>query len=132
MKKWKNEILLLAGLGLVLLFMEISGIGCPIKWFTGISCAGCGMTRAIFWAVQLQFGRALYYHPLFWTLPFLMLLYLFREKIPRKIQRGIIGAAAVCFMAVYFIRLLDPGNDVVTADIGESLPARLWIKLSAG
>lgn len=132
LNKYKSEILLLAGLGIVLVFMEISGIGCPIKWFTGISCAGCGMTRAVLCALRLQFDRALYYHPLFWLLPFLILLYLLWGRIPRKIRRGLTGTVILCFMGVYLIRLCDSGNSVVTADLQESLPVRLWLKLFTG
>ncbi len=81
--------MLLVGLGIVILFTHVSGIGCPIKWLTGISCAGCGMTRAIFYALQLQFGKAFYYHPLFWMMPFLVLLYLFWGKLAARVQKFI-------------------------------------------
>lgn len=126
LKKWKETVVLLAGLGLVLLFMEVSGIGCPIKWFTGISCAGCGMTRAVFFAVQLQFSKAFYYHPLFWMLPFLVPLFLVRERLSRKMRKGITWTVAICFVAVYLFRLLDPENAVVTIELENGFPARLW------
>ncbi len=45
--------------------LHLLGIGCPIKFITGVSCAGCGMTRACISAAHLDFGKAFYYHPLF-------------------------------------------------------------------
>ena len=44
--------------------LTILGIGCPIKYLTGISCAGCGMTRAWRCVLKLDFARAFSYHPL--------------------------------------------------------------------
>ena len=37
-----------AVLAVVLLYggMEALGVTCPIRFFTGVSCAGCGMSRA--------------------------------------------------------------------------------------
>lgn len=116
----------LAGLGFVLLFMEISGIGCPIKWITGINCAGCGMTRAVFFAVQLRFSEAFHYHPLFWLLPFLAAFFIFRDRLSKRIQKSVIWIAVICFAAVYVFRLLDPENTVVTVELESSLPVRLW------
>ena len=118
--------MLLVGLGIVILFTHVSGIGCPIKWLTGISCAGCGMTRAIFYALQLQFGKAFYYHPLFWMIPFLVLLYLFWGKLAARVQKIIAWTAIVCFAVVYFLRLFSPGQDVVVADLEAGLLGRLW------
>ena len=126
LKKLKEAVILLTGLGLVLLFTNISGIGCPIKWLTGISCAGCGMTRALFCAVQFQFGKALHYHPLFWMLPFLVLLYLFWEKIPENPRKGILWTVIFLFAAVYCVRILLPGDYIVTADIKSGIFFRLW------
>lgn len=126
LKKKKEAFVLLAGLGMVVLFTGISGIGCPIKWLTGVSCAGCGMTRAVFYAAQLQFGKAFYYHPLFWMMPFLALLYLFRDKLAAKVQKNIVWAVVACFAAVYFIRLFGCDQEVVVADVSAGLLGRLW------
>lgn len=126
LKKKKEAIMLLAGLGIVVLFTSISGIGCPIKWLTGISCAGCGMTRAVFYAVQLQFSKAFYYHPLFWMMPFLVLLYLFWDRLAAKVQKNIVWAVVICFVVVYLIRLFGYDQDIVVADVSAGLLGRLW------
>lgn len=125
LKRLKEAVILLTGLGLVLLFTTISGIGCPIKWLTGISCAGCGMTRACFYAVQFQFGKAFYFHPLFWMLPFLAVLYLFWEKIPAKPRKGILWAVIFLFGAVYLVRMFLPDDYIVSADLKAGILVRL-------
>ena len=43
---------------------------CPFKYVFGISCPTCGITRAVFYALHLNFNRAFYYH-LAW--PFVMI-----------------------------------------------------------
>ena len=47
--------------------------GCPFRFFFGISCPGCGMTRALLAALRLDFAAAFSYHPLFFLLPFFLL-----------------------------------------------------------
>lgn len=37
--------------------------GCPFRFFFGISCPGCGMTRALLAALRLDFAAAFSYHP---------------------------------------------------------------------
>ena len=131
MKKLKETVILLTGLGLVLLFTTISGIGCPIKWLTGISCAGCGMTRALFYAARFQFDKAFHYHPLFWMLPFGVLLFLFWEKVPVKLQKGITWAMILCFSAVYLVRLFQPEDTIVVIDLKAGFFARTWYYFKA-
>ena len=91
-----------AALAVVLLYggMEALGVTCPIRFFTGISCAGCGMSRA--------------YPPLFWTPVLAAGLFLFRRQIPRRVLRGAVWAGAVLFLAVYALRMADPGDSIVT------------------
>ena len=49
--------------------MQYMGITCPIKYITGISCAGCGMTRAWIALLHFDINTAFMYHPLFFFLP---------------------------------------------------------------
>ena len=42
----------------LIIISYVSGIGCPVKFFTGISCPGCGMTRAWEAAFSLDFHQA--------------------------------------------------------------------------
>ena len=56
----------LAGIVLFYVLLESLGVTCPIRFLTGISCAGCGMSRAWLSLLRLDLAGALYYHPLFW------------------------------------------------------------------
>ncbi|MBR0383050.1 MAG: DUF2752 domain-containing protein [Eubacterium sp.] len=104
--------------------MQLAGITCPIRYFTGISCAGCGMTRAWIRVFHLQFHEAFSYHPLF-LLPLPTLVWiLMRRKIRPRIWNTVMAMIVTIFLVVYVIRLLDPSDRIVTADITQG---RLWM-----
>lgn len=49
MEKKENRVHIVSAIAVVvLLYLVLEGFGitCPIKFLTGISCAGCGMSRA--------------------------------------------------------------------------------------
>lgn len=117
MKKWKEACSLLIGIGLVTLWMTMTDIGCPIKALTGISCAGCGMTRALIAAFHLQFNEAFFYHPLFWMCPIIIALYLFWEKISPSVQKLLFYLIIASFCATYILRLFFIENDIVVIDV---------------
>ena len=105
-----------AALAVVLLYvgMEALGVTCPIRFFTGVSCAGCGVARA--WLALLRGGlRAAWnYHPLFWLPIPTAGLFLLRRRIPRRALMGAIWTGAALFLLVYALRMADPGDSVVT------------------
>lgn len=117
MKKTKEALLLLAGTGIIMLFLSITRIGCPIKAFTGISCAGCGMSRALFALIHLKFKEAFYYHPLIFIMPALVPSFFFWEKIPPKKCKLIVGLFVTAFLFVYIVRLINQHDDVVDINI---------------
>lgn len=122
----------LLGIGLYVFFIWASGTGCPIKWTTGISCAGCGMTRAVYFVMCLDFETATHYHPLVWFMPVCVLLFFMWEKIPQKYHNRLLAAIAVLFLIVYAARLFDPNNQVVQADPQSGAIARLFKYLISG
>lgn len=91
----------------------VFGITCPILFLTGISCAGCGMSRAWFCVLRMDFAGAFRYHPLFWTLPAGVILFLFWDKIPKKMQKILLIAACILFLTVYIWRMLDAADTIV-------------------
>ena len=93
--------------------MESIGITCPIKFITGISCAGCGMSRAWMAFLQLDIAKAFAYHPLFWLVPIAVIMLLCKYKINIKIYKIIIFTIIIMFAIVYMCRLIWSGDDVV-------------------
>ncbi|OOM76142.1 hypothetical protein CLPUN_28660 [Clostridium puniceum] len=106
------------GLAMVLLyiFYNIVGIGCPIKFFTGISCAGCGMTRAWIHLGHLDIRGAFHYHPLFFLPIIYLFLYLYKDKIPHKTFIYVVAIGITIFLIIYIFRLLNP-DDIVNINI---------------
>ncbi len=62
---WNGPLGAILGIALFYLLLESLGITCPIKFCTGISCAGCGMSRAWLALLRGDLGAAVSFHPLF-------------------------------------------------------------------
>lgn len=107
----KNNIKAVSVILLFYIAIESIGITCPIKFLTGISCAGCGMSRAFLAALRLDFVSAFHFHPLFWLVIPTVLLFVFRNKIPFfKICFILIVAI---FIITYLIRMFQPNDNIV-------------------
>lgn len=91
-------------------------IGCPLRFFTGLPCPGCGMSRAAFSLVQLHFAEAFRWHPLVYVLP-LALPFLLAKKGPLAkpaARMGALVAFAALFIAVYLVRFIFVNGGVVS------------------
>lgn len=93
--------------------LQLFGITCPIKFLTGISCPGCGMTRAWISAFMLDFQSAFYYHPLFFIIPFVIPLFIYKSRIPHKIYLTSILTLVSFFVIIYMYRMIFVENSVV-------------------
>lgn len=113
-KKERKE-LICAVTAVVILYtaMESIGITCPIKFITGISCAGCGMSRAWLAFLRLDMAKAFEYHPLFWLPPIAVIVLLCKSKINIKIYKIFIFTIILMFAIVYICRLIWSGDDIV-------------------
>ena len=109
----KRDLKAILIIGLMYLLLELLGVTCPIKFLTGVSCAGCGMSRAWLALVRGDFISAFSFHPLLLLPVPAALLLMFRKKLPRRLCAltlwGIVGA----FLAVYILRMLNPADSVV-------------------
>ncbi len=128
-EKLKEVIVLLIAIGMVLVFLNVTHIGCPIKWLTGISCPGCGMTRALWSAARFRFGEAFRFHPLFWMVPIFFPLYLFWERIPGKVRKGVLWVIILAFLLTYLIRLCSGNDPVVGIRPYEGVIGRMFQKI---
>lgn len=70
----RGVLTLCLALGATALALYLLDLGCVFKGITGLSCPGCGMTRAWLAALKLDLAAAVAYHPLFWTVPIALLL----------------------------------------------------------
>ena len=97
--------------------MALAGIGCPLKFFSGISCPGCGMTRAFLHACRLELAEAFSYHPL-WVavLPTAALLLVFRRRRNQTAFYTVLICAAVLMLAVYAWRIAFSCGGVVVCE----------------
>ena len=105
--------------------MGMMGITCPILFMTGISCAGCGMTRAWLSLFRLDFGAAFYYHPLFWLPALLIVLFLFEKRIFKQWY----WLWAALFLFVYGIRMFARQGEIVMFRPEEGFLYRMFIFL---
>ena len=122
----------LALLAAMLLFMQLLGITCPIKHLTGISCPGCGMTRACLSALRLDFSAAFAYHPLWVSLPLVAVLALvlhFKQK--KRAFSVLIWTFTAAMLAVYLWRIVFLQSEVVTFAPADGLIGR-WITRLVG
>ena len=128
----KHGVSILAGVGILLLYTVFFavGVGCPIKYISGISCAGCGMTRACISALRLDLSSAFAYHPLWIGLPVVLpLLAFFKIKKMNKAFYSLIFAAAGIMLAVYIYRLVLTDSSVVVFSPRSGAIYRLFEKL---
>ncbi|MBP3802996.1 MAG: DUF2752 domain-containing protein [Oribacterium sp.] len=115
MRNWKSDIEAFCVIAGFYLFLQmVLGIGCPVKFLTGVSDAGCGMSRAWLSVLHLDFAGAFYYHPL-WMLPApAVFVILFKKRIPDKTYRLLVICFVAAFLMVYGYRMFFmPDQDIV-------------------
>ena len=125
---WKGHkpiILAAAVIAALYSLMFTLGITCPIRHITGISCPGCGMTRALFCALCGNIKGAFYYHPLWIALIVgAILLIVLAIKRKRTLIVFTLISLGVIFAAVYLYRLFFVSQDVVVFSPDDGAIAR--------
>lgn len=117
-------------IALIYIFFSVLGIGCPIKFVTGISCPGCGMTRAWISLFNMDIQGAFYYHPLFFLPTIYLLLFVFKNKISYKIFICLITLGIFSFLTTYILRILNPRDIVVDINIDNGFVYSLLKKIA--
>lgn len=74
------------GFGMDLLAYPGLGIPCPFHSLTGFACPGCGMTRALWLASQLEWTQALRMNPLIYPLIAFAIVSTLRPRSPRAMR----------------------------------------------
>lgn len=91
---------------------------CPFRYFFGVACPGCGMTRALLSALRFDFAAAFSYHPLW---PFLLPVGMYFGLVQHGMrisyrQQNAYLAALLLLMVAVFIARLCAGDPVVQPD----------------
>ena len=118
---------------LILLFSLMAvfylSFGCPIRLLTGISCPGCGMSRAVTALLKLDFALAFEMHPLVFILPVAVAVYFLRRSIPKRMMVALCVLALSLLLIVYIVRMSQQGN-VVYAEFESGLIYKLFQRLT--
>ena len=89
---------------------------CVIRYFTGIPCPGCGMSRAWLQVFRLDLAQAVHYHPMFWIVPILAVYILYDGKPIRnsKVNSILLILLLSGFFLCYIFRLISFLNGTLT------------------
>ena len=85
---------------LLLIWLYIDGF-CPIRRLVGIPCPTCGMSRAWLAALRLDLVSAFRFHPMFWSVPILILFPMYDGHLFSKEKRN--GLVLFLLLAAYFV-----------------------------
>ena len=123
--EYKTYFIAFVAITALVLTMWIFNIPCPIKHITGMSCAGCGMSRAILSALSLDFAAAFTYHPL-WiiVLPSIVAIAILGAKGKGRAATISLVCLAALFLAVWVVRLIA-NDSVVAFDTENSVISKL-------
>ena len=129
MQRKKEIIELFVCIGAILLVFWIFDLPCIIKLFTGVSCPGCGMTRAYMSLLRLDFASAFYYHPL-WLLVLIWVgIYaLVYFKFPRA-KDIVVAIGVLALLVTYIIRWFLGPREIVNYDFEATIYYKIYSKI---
>ncbi len=104
-----EKLITLASALILVVGMYLLKISCFFKLIFKISCPGCGITRACISALKLDFAAAFDLNPMFWSVPILVLLYLFDGRLFKYkwLNYLITGSILAGFIVCWVIRLIN-------------------------
>lgn len=121
----KDKISAIFAISFLYFIIELFGITCPIKYLTGISCAGCGMSRAWLSLLHGNLRLAFHYHPLFLLVIPMIIFFLLKDRFSSKVKKLLITFFACIFLITYFIRLIFLPNDIICARPSDGIIAKI-------
>ncbi len=124
--RYKDELLVAITIFIIFAILGAFDINCPIRLVTGVSCAGCGMTRAWLAALRLDFAEAFSFHPLFPVMIPAVLLFIIRKKMPKWLPTVLAAVFLILFTVVYMYRLMDSTDAIVVFEPRSGLIGRLY------
>lgn len=119
----------IAAVVILYIILESFGVTCPIKYLTGISCAGCGMSRAWISLLHLNLRDAFMYHPLFFLPPVALIIMLCKSKINIKFYKIFMFTIAGAFVIVYLYRMIAGNDNIVVFEPQNNIIFRIMREL---
>ncbi len=119
----------IAAVVILYIILESFGVTCPIKYLTGISCAGCGMSRAWISLLHFNFRDAFMYHPLFFLPPVALIIMLCKSKINIKFYKIFMFTIAGAFVIVYLYRMIAGNDNIVVFEPQNNIIFRIMREL---
>lgn len=119
----KSTLNILFVIAIYTLFLNVTHIGCPIRFLTGVSCMGCGMSRALSAVIRLHFQEAVHYHPLVFFVPFIIVFMCIESKIAvsnKRLVKFVWIVIISSFFITYLVRLFS-NDPVVQINIKDGL-----------
>lgn len=110
-RNWLMALIITVYFSAILPIMNYFNIPCVFLHFFGIYCPGCGMTRALLSVLRLDFLSALYYNPLVFALPYVILYIICNFK--SRWHKYILAAIGILFLLNWVIRLAVPSLQAV-------------------
>ncbi len=106
-KDLKSKLLLTAAYcGLLAVFWAFE-LPCVYRYLFNITCPGCGMSRAFFSLMRLDFAAAFSYHRMFWSVPILYLYFLFDAKLFKNkiLNYTVLGLVILGFIINWMMKI---------------------------
>lgn len=107
---------------IVLVMALYKYMGCPIRFFTGAPCPGCGMTRAVIAVLKFDFKGAYQNHPLIILMPLIGLWCLKSSHFGKRTNYIITCVALMIFAVCYIVRIF---NGELTVNVSDGLVFKL-------
>ena len=131
LKKHREAVVLGAALIVYCVLAYLLEVPCPIKYITGISCPGCGMTRSLSALIALDPVTAMYYHPMiFVIIPAAPIVYFLELRNMYRLKKIIVWVLVLMFLAVYLFRFVYLRSPVLVFEPENGVYARIFGKLS--
>lgn len=104
------KILITLALVLNAVFLYVSGIGCAARYFLGIPCPGCGMTRALLALLRGDVIASLKYHFMLFSVPVFYLYFLFDGRIfkNKKVNTLVLSLIITGFILRWILNFVFP------------------------
>ena len=128
--KNKRQLITISAIAIPIALFYLT-LGCPLRFFTGICCPGCGMSRALWYALKLDFATAFNMHPLIFIMPVVALLFIFRKKLPPKLRIALTVLFCILMSVIYLWRLIN-GSDIVYIDTSRGFISKILEIISGG